>query len=178
METPETLAGRLRDGLQALRSRGPLPFDCATGQALADAAASLNEYLAALPPEIRRALHTADSGFASGGSWVDDAIRAQDQQAAKLARAARVLAGWLGPDGLTAEELFFIRGNIRGWAHRWRTEKRGPAQPDADPAFMEFAADGLQQADIAGDPVRLITAALGKDLALSLSRRWAPNRSA
>ena len=163
MDTPETLAGRLRDGLQALRARGPLPFDSATGQALANAARTLNENLAALPPELRRALHTADSGFASGGSWVDDAIRAQDQQVTKLARAADVLASWLGPDGLAAEELFFIRGNVRGWAHRWRTEERGPAQPDADPAFMEFASDCLQRADIAGDRVRLITAALGKD---------------
>ena len=163
MDTPETLAGRLRDGLQTLRTRGPLPFDSSAGRALADAAGSLNENLAALPPEIRRALHTADSGFASSGSWVDDAIRAQDQQVQKLARSAYVLAGWLGPDGLAAEELFFIRGNIRGWAHRWRTEERGPAQPDSDPAFMEFAADCLQRADVAGDPVRLITAALGKD---------------
>ena len=163
METPEVLAARLGEGLKALQERGSLPFDSATSRALEYAARRLNETLTALPPEVRRVLHAADSGFAADGSWVEDAIRAQDEQVHKLARAAGVLAGWLGPDGLAAEELFFIRGNIRGWAHRWRTEERGPAQPDTDPAFMEFASDCLQRADIGGDPIGLITAALGKD---------------
>ena len=163
MDNPEDLAHRLNVGLEKLAARGEGASSASEAQVFAELANNLTQHLAAMPDETRRLIHTADSGFASSGKWVDDAIETQNQKIKKLARAAKMVATWLGQDGKEAERVFIIRGNIRGWAHRWRKEDRGPAQVDSDHEFVSFASDCLTKADISGNHEALIEKALGSD---------------
>lgn len=163
LEAPAELARRLRDGLNAMDSRGPRDISPDDAARLAELATQLSATLGELSPAARLLVHTADSGFAVTGKWVDDAMAAQDQAVEHIARGAQVMVGWLGPDGLEAERTFLMRGNIRAWAHRWRTEDKGPAQVDSDAEFLAFATDCLKQAGIQGDYRELIGKALSKD---------------
>lgn len=156
-------AGRLTAGLAKLSACGAVPTTTEEANALAEVADSLHEQLSSLPGQTRTLIHTADSGFAATGQWVDDTIEAQTQQIKKLARATRMVATWLGPSGAQAERVFVIRGNIRGWAHRWRKEDKGSAQVESDPEFVAFAADCLAKAGIAGDHAAMIAKALRPD---------------
>jgi hypothetical protein len=161
VDSPAELSRRLVAGLDALAQRGPVSISVSDAAATAELAAGLTERLETMPETVRRLLHTADSGFAATGEWVDAAIKQQDTAVHRLARAARVVAEWAGD--AERERTFLIRGHIRGWAHRWRREERGPAQADSDPEFISFAADCLAQAGIVGDHVTMIAAALRKD---------------
>ena len=163
MDKPEELARRLTAGLKQLPSQGT---DASTAEAVLDLATlteALHQKLASLPHNIRLLIHTADSGFASSGQWVDDAINAQTHQLKTLARATAMVATWAGPEGDNAEQAFVIRGNIRGWAHRWRKEDKGTAQVASDAEFVAFAADCLTKAGIAGNSQATIEQALGSD---------------
>ena len=144
-------------------SRGPHDIDVGDAARLAALATQLSAALGELSPAARLLVHTADSGFAVTGKWVDDAIAAQDKAVKNIARGTQVMAGWLGPGGPEIERTFFIRGHIRAWAHRWRTEDKGPAQVDSDAEFLAFATDCLKQAGIQGDYRELIGKALLKD---------------
>jgi len=163
MDSPEELAGRLTASLAQVPARDRSSATPAAVTALAALATDLHQALAALPADTRRLIHAADSGFASTGQWVDDAIEAQTQHISKLARATGMVANWLAPDGAACERVFVIRGHIRGWAHRWRTEARGAATVDGDPAFVAFATACLTQAGIAGEHATMIDKALGSD---------------
>ena len=163
MDTQEELARRLAAGLSQLSPRDSAATAVEAANSLADLTERLAQQLTALPAETRRLIHTADSGFASAGTWVDDAIDAQNQQLKKLARATKMVAAWHGPNGTEVERIFVIRGNIRAWAHRWRKEDRGPAQVDSDPDFVAFAADCLTKAGITGDHHGMIEQALRAD---------------
>jgi hypothetical protein len=163
MDSHRELARRLTAGLEQLTPHSSDVTTPEEARAIAELAAAMHDKLAALPAETRHLLHTADSGFAASGQWVDDAIEAQTQQLKKLARATRMVATWLGPDGAAAEQIFVVRGHIRGWAHRWRKADKGTAQVDSDPEFVAFAAECLAQAGIAGDHKDMITKALGAD---------------
>jgi len=163
MNSHEELARRLTAGLEQLPGQSNAATTAAAAEALAELTERMHRQLASMPPETRRLIHTADSGFASTGQWVDDAIEAQTQQLKKLARATRMVATWLGPGGNEAEQSFVIRGNIRGWAHRWRKEDKGTAQVDSDPAFVAFASQCLTAAGISGDHAAMIERALGAD---------------
>jgi len=163
METQEELARRLVAGLEQLSRRNTDVTAAEAANNLADLTERLVQQLGALPAETRRLIHTADSGFAAAGAWVDNAIDAQNQQLKKLARATRMVATWHGPDGLEAERVFVTRGHIRGWAHRWRKEDKGPAQVDSDPGFVTFASNCLAKAGIAGDPIGMLEKALCPD---------------
>jgi len=163
MDNQAELARRLTAGLEQIALRDDSLTTPATASTLAELATNMHMQLAALPAETRLLLHTADSGFAASGQWVDDAIEAQTQQMKKIARATQMVATWLGPDGGDAQRVFVIRGNIRGWAHRWRKEGKGPAQVDSDAEFVAFATACLVKADIAGDHETIIAKALGSD---------------
>ena len=163
MNKQEELARRLTAGLEQLPAQCTDATMAAAVNSLAKLTADMHEQIAALPAETQRLIHTADSGFAATGQWVDDAIEAQTLQLKKLARATHMVATWLAPEGAEAERVFVIRGNIRGWAHRWRTEDRGIAQVDSDPEFVAFAADCLARAGIAGDHEAMIKNALAQD---------------
>lgn len=163
MDSHEELARRLTAGLEQLPSQGTDANTFAAADSLAKLTERMHRQLASLPAETRRLIHTADSGFAATGQWVDDAIEAQTQQLQKLARATQMVATWLGPDGEKAEQVFVIRGNIRGWAHRWRKEDKGTAQVDSDPAFVEFASVCLAKAGITEDHAAMLEKALGSD---------------
>ena len=163
MDSHQELARRLNAGLEHLATRTSPLTTPEEARSLADLAAAMHDKLASLPAETRRLIHSADSGFAASGQWVDDAIEAQTQQLEKLARATRMVATWLGPDGATAEQAFVIRGHIRGWAHRWRKADKGTAQVASDHEFVGFASECLAQAGIAGDHKGMITKALGPD---------------
>jgi hypothetical protein len=163
MDNQDELARRLTAGLEQLPSQGSDASSAETADSLAKLTERMHQQLASLPDETRRLIHTADSGFAATGQWVDDAIEAQSQQLRNLARATQMVATWLGPNGDEAERVFVIRGNIRGWAHRWRKEDNGTAQVDSDPGFVTFAADCLAQAGIAGDHAAMIAKALSSD---------------
>ena len=163
MNSHQELARRLTAGLEQLPSQGADANTAAAANSLAKLTESMQQQLASMPDEARQLIHTADSGFAATGQWVDEAIEAQTQQLKKLARATRMVATWLGPDGNEAEQAFVIRGNVRGWAHRWRKEDKGAAQVDSDPEFVAFAAECLAKAGIAGDHEAIIKKALGSD---------------
>jgi len=163
MDSPEELARRLTASLAQPAARDRVATTADEASALAALAANLHTSLAALPGETRRLIHAADSGFASTGQWVDDAINAQTEQVRKLARATGMVASWLAADGAAAERVFVTRGHIRGWAHRWRKEDKGTAQVDSDPAFVTFASACLAQAGITGDHASMIKKALGPD---------------
>jgi hypothetical protein len=163
MDTQEELARRLVAGLEQLSARDAAATAAESAHSVADLTERLHQQLADLPEDSRRLIHTADSGFAATGAWVDAAIDAQTQQLKKLARATQMVAAWLGPNGAELERVFVIRGNIRGWAHRWRKQDKGTAQVDSDPGFVEFAADCLTEAGITGDHPAMIEKALGSD---------------
>ena len=162
MDTQEELARRLVAGLYEFPARDTAA-EITAAKDLAEITEHLYQQLTELPAETRQLLLTADSGFAAKGSWVDAAIEAQNQQMKKLTRAANMVASWHGDAGNEVERIFVIRGNIRGWAHRWRTEDKGPAQVDSDPDFVSFASGCLAIANVAGDHATLIAAALGSD---------------
>ncbi len=168
MEAPEELAARLMKGLAELPRRDKAQR--ANTAALAATAKALNEQISALPHELRQLLLTADSGFAAKGDWVSDAIDKQTELVNKLARATSMVASWHGTDGDVHERTFVIRGNIRGWAHRWRTTDRGTAQVDTDPDFVAFATACLKAADIHGDYPAILTAALAPDWRTAVAR--------
>jgi hypothetical protein len=163
MNKPEELAGRLKAGLDKFVGRDAPATTSDGAQAFADLATKIDQQLAALPAETRHLLHTADSGFSSHGEWVDKAIEQQGQQLGKLARAAQIVATWLGPDGEQAERVFLIRGNVRGWAHRWRGEDKGTGQVETDPEFVTFATECLLSAGIEGNHREIIEKALQSD---------------
>jgi hypothetical protein len=163
MDTQEELARRLVTGLEQLSPRDTDITAVEAASRLADLTERMVQQLASLPAETRRLIHTADSGFAAAGAWVDEAIDAQNQQLKKLARATRMVAAWHGPNGAETERVFVNRGNIRGWAHRWRQEDKGTAQVDSDPGFVSFASDCLTKAGISGDHIRMIEQALRSD---------------
>ena len=159
METPQELAARLTAGLARLAEREKNP----AATQLAKTTEQLSQQLSELPEDLRQLIHTAESGFPVSGGWVDDTIAKQDQQIEKLARAAGMVASWYGPDGLAIERTFILRGNIRGWAHRWRTAEKGTAKPDTDPAFVEFATECLCAAGIEGDATEHVRCAVHAD---------------
>ena len=163
MDSPAELARRLTANLAQPAARDTIITTADDARALAALAADLHKKLAALPADTRRLIHAADSGFASTGQWVDDAINAQTEQVKKVARATGMVASWLAADGAAAERVFVMRGHIRGWAHRWRKEDKGTAQVDSDPAFVTFASACLAQAGITGDHTSMIKKALGSD---------------
>lgn len=163
MDSPAELGRRLTVGLEQLPSPGTTTGTAAAAQSLAELTEHLQQELRALPADTRRLIHTADSGFAASGQWVDEAIEAQTQHIKKLARATRMVATWLEPDGEEAERVFVMRGHIRGWAHRWRKADKGTALVASDPAFVAFAAECLAAAGIAGDHTSMIAKALGAD---------------
>jgi hypothetical protein len=163
MDSSAELARRLSDSLANLADRHDRVAQTAAAQNFAAAAEQLKRQLETLPNDLRYLLQSADSGFPATGQWVDDAIARQASQLAKLARSARMVADWHGPDGRFAERMFLIRGHIRGWAHRWRTEGKGPAQAGEDADFMEFARSCLEQAGINERQEDIIKAALRND---------------
>jgi hypothetical protein len=163
MDTITELASRLVAGLNNLPAQQAKQRSAAALQTLADLSQQLQQHLTALPDDTQQLIHTADSGFPASGQWVDDAIAARKDNIKKLARATGMVATWVSPDGAAAERTFVIRGNIRGWAHRWRTEDKGPAQVDSDSDFMAFATDCLKQAGITENAAATIAAALGAD---------------
>jgi hypothetical protein len=163
MNTSKVLADRLITGLAQLTTRDSVAPPADAVNNIADLSERLYQQMADLPADTRQLIHTADSGFASSGAWVDDAIDAQTQQLKKLARAANMLATWHSPNGVDAERVFVIRGNIRGWAHRWRKEDKGPAQIDSDPGFVAFASECLTTAGVAGDHAMIVEKALKSD---------------
>ena len=163
MDTSTELARRLVAGLHNLPAQRAHQSSADTVTALARLSAQLEQLLAALPDDAQQLIHAADSGFPASGAWVDEAIANRTDNIKKLARATGMVATWVGQDGATVERTFVIRGNIRGWAHRWRTEDKGPAQVDSDPDFVAFATDCLQQAGLADDATAIIAAALGSN---------------
>jgi hypothetical protein len=163
MDSPEELARRLTASLAQPAARDRVATTADEAVSLAALAANLHTSLAALPAATRRLIHAADSGFASTGQWVDDAINAQTEQLRKLARATGMVASWLAANGAAAERVFVTRGHIRGWAHRWRTEEKGTAQVDSDPEFVAFASACLTHAGITGDHASMLKKALGPD---------------
>ena len=163
MDTPEELAHRLAAGLAQVPERDTAATAAEASRTLDDLSERLHQQLTALPPDIRRLIHTADSGFASTGAWVNAAIDAQNQQLAKLARATHMVATWHGPNGAEAERVFIMRGNIRGWAHRWRKEGKGTAQVESDPDFVAFASQCLTKAGVDGNHAVRIEQALRSD---------------
>ena len=163
MNTSKVLADRLITGLAQLTTRDSVAPPADAVNNIADLSERLYQQMADLPADTRQLIHTADSGFASSGAWVDDAIDAQTQQLKKLTRAANMVATWHSPHGADAERVFVIRGNIRGWAHRWRKEDKGPAQVEEDPGFVAFASECLTKASVAGDHTVIIQKALQSD---------------
>jgi hypothetical protein len=163
METQKELARRLVAGLEQLPARSTVAATAEATAHLADLTNRLYQQLMALPAETRRLVHTADSGFAFIGTWVDEAIEAQNQQIQKLVRATGMVATWHGSEGAKTEQVFVVRGNIRGWAHRWRKEDKGTAQVGDDPGFTDFASGCLIQAGIDGDHTDIIEKALRSD---------------
>ena len=117
MDTQEELARRLVTGLEPLSPRDTDITAVEAASRLADLTERMVQQLASLPAETRRLIHTADSGFAAAGAWVDEAIDAQNQQLKKLARATGMVAAWHGPNGVETERVFVIRGHIRGCHH-------------------------------------------------------------
>ena len=163
MDTQEELARRLAAGLEQLSPRDTELTAVEAANSLADLTERMVQQLASLPAETRRLIHTADSGFAAAGAWVDEAIDVQNQQLKRLARATRMVAAWHRPNGTETERVFVIRGHLRGWAHRWRKEDKGTAQVDSDPGFVSFAAGCLTKAGISGDHIGMIEQALRSD---------------
>jgi hypothetical protein len=163
MDNPKELARRLTVGLDDLAARESQHITANEAGDLAATAARFHQQLTSLPDAARQRVQTANSGSAASGAWADEAIQKQNDEVKKLARAAAMVATWLGPNGAVAERSFVIRGNIRGWAHRWSKEDKGAAQVDTDPAFVAFASDCLTQAAIAGYHKAIVTAALGAD---------------
>ena len=163
MNSQEELARRLVAGLTQLPVRDTSAAASEAADQLADLTERLHQQLIALPAQTRISIHTADSGFASAGAWVDEAIDAQNQKIQKLVRATRMVADWHGPDGAETERVFVIRGHIRGWAHGWRKEDKGVAKFDSDPNFVAFASDCLTKAGIDGDHTDMIDKALRSD---------------
>jgi hypothetical protein len=163
MDTPAELARRLIAGLEQLSPRGAVATEVEAARNLADLTERMVQQLAEIPAETRRLIHTADSGFASAGAWVDGAIDTQNGQLKKFARATQMVATWHGPDGAEVERVFVVRGHIRGWAHRWRKEDKGAAQVGTDPDFVAFAESCLKEAGIVGDHTGMIHKALGSD---------------
>ena len=163
MDTPEELAKRLIAGLDQLPDRSEALAAAAAAQSFAAAAEQTRQQLEALPDDLARLLQTADSGFPAAGAWVEAAMGERGKQVGKLARAALMVAEWHGNDGALSERMFVIRGNIRGWAHRWRTDGKGSAQVDDDPAFVEFAQQCLALAGIEDPQGDVISKALRSD---------------
>ena len=163
MDTSDALASRLIAGLAQLYTRDNVAPPADAVNNIADLSERLYQQMTNLPADTRRLIHTADSGFASSGAWVDEAIDVQTQQLKKLARATNMVATWHSPNGVDAERVFVIRGNIRGWAHRWRKEDKGPAQVEEDPGFIAFASECLTKASVAGDHTVIIQKALQSD---------------
>ena len=162
MDKSQELADRLVEGLEKLNSINSSP-EAEEALNFSTLANKLNQALHILPNDIRKLIHTADTGFASNGQWVDENIKQQNSQIKKLARAAKMVSIWLSPEGDEAERAFIIRGNIRGWAHVWRKEKKGTAKIESDLKFIEFAKDCLSRAGINDNQTERIDKSLGSD---------------
>ncbi|MEC9375091.1 MAG: hypothetical protein VYA80_01825 [Pseudomonadota bacterium] len=163
MDKSQELADRLVKGLEKLSSIDiPKSAEKQSGD-FSLLANKLNQAIHVLPGDIRRLIHTADTGFASNGEWVNENIKQQNIQIEKLARAAKMVSIWLSSEGAEVEKNFIIRGNIRGWAHVWRKEEKGTAKIESDLKFIEFAKDCLSRAGINDNQTERIDKALGSD---------------
>ena len=92
MDTSDALASRLIAGLAQLCTRDNVAPPADAVNNIADLSERLYQHMTDLPADTRRLIHTADSGFASSGAWVDEAIEVQTQQLKKLARATNMVA--------------------------------------------------------------------------------------